>query len=131
MDALSSVRTSTPTQTPAAPAPAPAPQASASTESAPQDHVDISPAALRYLAQDPAPPAMPALPRMSETGPQKPAGGGNVLAGLASSLPGYLGDCVKSKGIAIPGFTGASLEPRFDNGGVGGGPTGANFTLRL
>jgi len=132
MDALSSVRTATPAATQAAASPAPAPQASPSTGSATEDHVQLSPAALHVLSQDPAPPALAALPKMSDLSkpPQQP-GGGNVLAGLTSNLPGYLGDCVKNKGIAIPGFSGASLEPRFDNGGLGGGPTGANFTLRL
>lgn len=52
--------------------------------------------------------------------------GGEEGDKFAKSLPPYLQQCVKNKGVAIPG-TNLGVVPRFDNGGVTGGPTGVSI----
>ncbi len=56
--------------------------------------------------------------------------GGQEGKKFVDRLPPYLQQCVKNEGVAIPG-TNIGIKPRFDNGGIGGGPTGATATLRF
>ena len=60
--------------------------------------------------------------------PAQPKSEKSVNDKLKDAVPGPIKAVVE--GVTIPG-TQASIKPRFDNGGVKGGPTGLDFKLKF
>ena len=80
----------------------------------------LTPAQARAMFKTEEKPSVPEAPA-------QPKSEKSVNDNLKDAVPGPIKAVVE--GVTIPG-TQASIKPRFDNGGVKGGPTGLDFKLK-